>query len=258
MGRKGRLDRRRIHRVREDKNAPLAPSRSTIRITLGLACIVTVALMTLVVLNPGWYTHKDTGGTQIIHPNPHHIPPIPVASAIPSQVLVGENITFDGSSSHAFGSSLVVNYTWEFHKLNLSGPIILTKHERKFNFSYDKSSIFYVVLTVRDDNGLSNSSITRTPLGGLTIIIRNKMPVAEAGPDAQALTKVPFHLDGSKSYDSEGKIVNYTWDFGDGTKGYGAQVNHTYTHFGSYYVTLTVLDDRGYDNWDTVLVDVKA
>ena len=233
-------------------------SRSTVRVALALSTIVALALMTLVILNPGWYSSKDTGGTHLIPPNPHHITPIPVASAIPSQVLTGENITFDGSSSHAFGSSLIVNYTWEFHKLNLSGPILLKKHDRKFNFSYDKSMIFYVVLTIRDDNGLSNSSISKTSLGGLTVIIRNKMPLAEAGPDALALVGVPLHLDGTKSYDTEGKIVNYTWDFGDGKKGYGAEVNHTYSHYGSYYVILTVLDDRGYDNWDSVLVDVKV
>jgi PKD repeat protein len=258
MGRKGRLDRRRVHRVREHKAATTGPSRTTVQIALGLSAIVAIALMTVVVMNPGWYTHDDSGGTHIIHPNPNHIPPIPVASAIPSQVLVGENITFDGSSSHAFGSSLVVNYTWEFHKQNLAGPVLVTKHDRKFNFSYDTDIIFYVVLTIRDDNGLSNSTITKTNLGGLTVIIRNKMPIAEAGPDVLALVGVPLHLDGTKSYDTEGKIVNYTWDFGDGKKGYGAQVNHTYTHVGSYYAMLTVLDDKGFDNWDSVLVDVKA
>lgn len=258
MGRKGRLDRRRVHRVREDKTAPLGTSRTTVRLALALSAIVALSLMTVVVLNPGWYTHKDSNGTHIIQPNPNHIPPIPVASAIPSQVLVGENITFDGSSSHAFGPSLIVNYTWDFHKLNLAGPILVKKYDRKFNFSYAQGIIFYVVLTVRDDNGLSNSTISKTNLGGLTVIIRNKNPNAEAGPDALALVGVPLHLDGTKSYDTEGKIVNYTWDFGDGKKGYGAQVNHTYTHFGTYYVMLTVLDDRGYDNWDTLLVDVKA
>lgn len=258
MGRKGRFPKQRLHKVRTRAEVSEGPSRATVRMALGLTAIVALVLMTVVLLNPSWYNHSNTTPHQTIHPNPHHVLPLPIASAIPSQVFVGENITFDGSSSHPFGSSYITNYTWEFHKLNLSGLVLMKRYERKFNFSYDKAIIFYVVLTVMDDNGLSNSTISKNRLGGLTVVIRNKMPIAEAGPDLKALTGTPFQVDGSKSYDTLGKIVNYTWDFGDGIKGYGEWANHTYAHLGSYYVILTIIDDRGYDNWDTVKVDVVA
>jgi|GEM_PF-5879257 len=258
MGRKGRFNRKKGQRVREIQEAPVGPTRSTVRIALGLSAIVALALLTLVILNPGWYSHTSDDGTHVITPNPNKVLPTPRASAIPSDVVVGEPISIDGSSSHAAGSGNIVNYTWDFHKQNESGPIILKRYDRKFNFTSNKSGIFYVILTVRDDSGLSNSTISRNRYGGLTLIVRNAMPVAEAGPDVLGLVGIPLHLDGTKSYDTLGKIVNYTWDFGDGTKGYGAEVNHTYAHLATVYVILTVVDDRGYDNWDTVLVDVKA
>lgn len=56
-------------------------------------------------------------------------------------------------------------------------------------------------------------------------------------------TDVTF--DGSLSTDSDGRIVTYAWNFGDGTAGAGATVQHRYTKSGSYSVTLTVTDDRG-------------
>ncbi|RLF60010.1 MAG: hypothetical protein DRN25_03385 [Thermoplasmata archaeon] len=49
----------------------------------------------------------------------------------------------------------------------------------------------------------------------------------------------------SLSYDRDGNIVNYTWDFGDGKNGSGMIVNHTYATNGTYNVTLTVMDDDG-------------
>ena len=51
--------------------------------------------------------------------------------------------------------------------------------------------------------------------------------------------------DGSLSYDEDGKIVEYIWDFGDGTRGLGPIVSHTYETGGTYRVTLQVYDDQG-------------
>ena len=53
----------------------------------------------------------------------------------------------------------------------------------------------------------------------------------------------PVTFDGSNSYDSDGTIVSYTWDFGDNTSGTGMTPSHTYTMPGNYSVALTVTDD---------------
>jgi PKD repeat protein len=53
------------------------------------------------------------------------------------------------------------------------------------------------------------------------------------------------YLDGSGSYDPDGEIVSYDWDFGDGATGSGNTVSHTFTAAGEYTVTLTVADDQG-------------
>ena len=51
-------------------------------------------------------------------------------------------------------------------------------------------------------------------------------------------------LSGANSYDTDGSIVSYAWNFGDGTTGSGATVQKTYTA-GNYTATLTVTDNRG-------------
>lgn len=59
----------------------------------------------------------------------------------------------------------------------------------------------------------------------------------------------PLHVtfDASTSYDPDGSILEYTWEFGDGSKDAGAITSHTYIAPDSrvYTVTLTVRDERG-------------
>ena len=47
----------------------------------------------------------------------------------------------------------------------------------------------------------------------------------------------------SESYDSDGTIVSYEWDFGDNETASGEIMTHKYTSAGSYQVNLTVIDD---------------
>ena len=56
---------------------------------------------------------------------------------------------------------------------------------------------------------------------------------------------------------STGNIDSYTWNFGDGRKSTAENPVHTYRSAGSYVVTLTVTDDDGATNSDTVMVTVR-
>ena len=52
-------------------------------------------------------------------------------------------------------------------------------------------------------------------------------------------------LDGSGSFDPDGMIVDWAWEFGDGASASGATVTHTYTNAGDYTARLTVTDNSG-------------
>jgi predicted transcriptional regulator len=74
--------------------------------------------------------------------------------------------------------------------------------------------------------------------------------------DVLQLVGVVF-LDGFRSTDFEGYLVDYDWDFGDGTQGTGETLAHTYEDNGVYTVTLTVTDDEGGTSSDTITVYVE-
>ncbi len=54
-----------------------------------------------------------------------------------------------------------------------------------------------------------------------------------------------MNFDASTSYDPDGTVVRYDWDFGDGNTAEGREVTYTYAESGEYTVTLTVTDDDG-------------
>ncbi len=54
---------------------------------------------------------------------------------------------------------------------------------------------------------------------------------------------VSFSSNGS--YDPDGSIARYLWDFGDGNVSNQANANHVYQHPGTYNVQLTIEDDQG-------------
>lgn len=64
-------------------------------------------------------------------------------------------------------------------------------------------------------------------------------------------------FDGSFSYDSDGEIISYDWDFGDGETGSGKYVDHQYCTSGSFDITLTVTDNDGLEGNLTKSVEVS-
>lgn len=64
-------------------------------------------------------------------------------------------------------------------------------------------------------------------------------------------------FDGSSSYDPDGNIAEYNWDFGDGNTATGILAAHTYTNSGNYTASLTVVDDSGAVHTETVNIVVN-
>lgn len=88
----------------------------------------------------------------------------------------------------------------------------------------------------------------------------NDLPVANAGLDRSAYVGQIVNFDGSGSYDPNGSIVSYSWDFdvSDGIQedAVGVTATTTYSATGNYTVTLTVTDNGGASGTDTAVITV--
>ncbi len=87
-----------------------------------------------------------------------------------------------------------------------------------------------------------------------------ELPVAIARVEASypvILENDVLVFNGSDSYDPDGTIFSYEWDFGDGTNGTGMAVEHSYENTGNYIVTLIVRDNYNLTNSTTIDVSVE-
>jgi len=147
--------------------------------------------------------------------------------------LTGEVIHFNASESND-PDGTIESYFWDFGDGTNASDVTV-------DHSYADDGTYTVTLTVTDDDGLTGSDTA-------TKIIENRPPVALF---TQSLTTVEtgktttFYA--GDSYDLDGTIVSYQWDFDDGTIVTETDLNitHAYEDDGSYTVTLTVTDDDG-------------
>jgi parallel beta-helix repeat protein len=85
----------------------------------------------------------------------------------------------------------------------------------------------------------------------------NELPVASFSyPPPKLFTNQTITFNASSSYDPDGTIGNYEWEFGDGANGTGEIVTYSYSAAGTYNVTLTVTDDDGATNKETEKIEV--
>jgi len=125
-----------------------------------------------------------------------------------------------------------------------------TSNEREPFHTYSATGTYDVTLTV--SGPLGTDSKTKK------ITISNAFPTASFtyGP------KNPFQGHTiqftDQSTDTDGSIVNWTWDFGDGNISYEKNPTHAYTINGTYVVTLTVRDNDGATKSTQKVITVNA
>ena len=73
---------------------------------------------------------------------------------------------------------------------------------------------------------------------------RNIVPTASMWISKNVYVGDTVKFDGSNSSDPDGEIVQYNWDFGDGTSAMGQTAEHVYQQAGYPKVVLTVVDDN--------------
>jgi|Deesub1362A_J573_1020465.scaffolds.fasta_scaffold00437_2 PKD repeat protein len=150
----------------------------------------------------------------------------------PSYPTVDQTVTFDASTSESDGG-VILWYYWDFGDgatANVTSDTVTHAYSAVGNYT--------VTLLIKDDEGLSGTtskilSVREYPIA--TFVYFPTLPYVNE--------TVTFNA--SESTPRGGVIIDYSWSFGDGQTGSGVIVNHTYTTYGTYYVTLTVTDSEG-------------
>jgi parallel beta-helix repeat protein len=154
----------------------------------------------------------------------------------PKTAEMSELVMFDGSNSYDPDGNITF-YRWSF------GDGTSVTNEISPTHRYLTTGPHNVLMVAIDDQGASN-------IHNVTVQVepsKNDPPNALASVPTTGKINQLLTLDASSSYDPDEEdsgMLNYTWDFGDGTNSSGVKVTHKYLSTGSYTVTLTVRDTR--------------
>jgi len=117
------------------------------------------------------------------------------------------------------------------------------------------------VIGIADENSMDNSNIYVADNLRLAnnmidwLKSRRPIPSFDYSPlDPYVGETVTF--DASASYDPDGTIISYLWDFGDHAKGSGVTTTHAYGAGGTYNVSLTAIDNEGLNSTVTAEITV--
>ncbi|UCD92354.1 MAG: PKD domain-containing protein, partial [Methanobacteriota archaeon] len=169
-------------------------------------------------------------------------PPVAIARPNYQEVNVGQSAWFNGSDSYD-PDGWITSYHWNFGDGNEDWGEYVTH-------AYSSPGNYTVTLTVTDNSSMTDKDY-------VTVKVRDNYPVAIALPTSQTVNKgQSAWFNGSDSYDPDGWIVSYHWNFGDGNEDWGENVSHAYSALGQYTVALTVTDNDNLTDKDYVTVYV--
>jgi PKD repeat protein len=174
----------------------------------------------------------------------------PTASFTPSATVAtpGTRLSFDGTKSAPGAGGTITDYKWNFGD---GSTAVDTGATPTAAHTYATPGTYAVTLTVTDDLGATG------PASQQVIIDQPSAAFTTAPPNPAPNTTVSFNATGST--DPQGTIVDYSWNFGDGTtidSGSSPTASHTYSARNHYSVTLTITTNHGQTSPATQTVTV--
>lgn len=185
-------------------------------------------------------------------PNP------PLKPVGPTLVEAGAVYRYNSSAVDPDGDQVRLRFDWGDGSQSTWSDFVASNTSVSASHAWVNVSNYPVRVIAQDANG-SNSSWSET----LTVMIsqfesEGFPPVVSFHVPLNASVNHSMIFDASGSYDPDGAIVSYVWDFGDGVTGVGAILVHTYQSPGEYTVTLTVTDNAGTHTSFSQVVTIAA
>ena len=177
----------------------------------------------------GWKINNiEVDGDNIIVDISFLSKPHAIADADEAVVAEGENLQFYGDESWDEDGQ-IINYTWNFG----DGTFNYTDNPKHV---FTENGEYNVTLTVRDNNGLEDTYT-------LNIFV-NKAPIASVNISKMVIMLgESITFDATDSYDLDGEIDFYYWNFDDGRTSNQMVKEHTYSNSGRFNVSLKLIDN---------------
>jgi hypothetical protein len=149
----------------------------------------------------------------------------------------GTDMTFDASGSTAPGG--VSQYSWQFNAVPFAQTVEQTTPT--ITYTFPAAGAYSTGVAVFGSDGRSSGT------GGIVVSGQNGFQPAftVSGAEGHGGRIGPtVHFSALTTVSGE-PVINYLWEFGDGTTGSGPNPTHTYEHPGAYTVTAVLFSGTG-------------
>ncbi len=178
-----------------------------------------------------------------------------------NSIAHGQDFMLSAKRSSDTGGGTIAKYHWTAVTAPVgifaggSGSLITDTDSLMINASTDAVPVGTQSyrLVVEDNSGnLSSADDVQ-----LVIFAVNQAPAAVISMNpGSGFAPLQVTFDASASSDNDGSIVDYAWDFGDGSTANGVTASHRFDTAGSYTVTLVVTDDDAATEAAKAIVEV--
>ena len=186
----------------------------------------------------------DAGATTSVSTNVTVTKQPPVVRASNNvKANIRDDVVFDASRSYSPDGE-IVSYLWSIEGNDYT--------ETTIPYRFSERGDYTVTLTVTDDEGLTNTTT-------VSVNVANMLPAAVMGKIPETVnTGEAVEFKATSSFDFDGEIDKYAWNFGDGKTGTGKTTSHVYEKPGTYNAVLTIWDNDGETNTSSFMVNVQG
>ncbi|MBJ2130923.1 PKD domain-containing protein [Alteromonas sp. IB21] len=158
-----------------------------------------------------WLTVTDSAGltdtdSATILTDTANLPPVAIIADV-HDVEIGSIVELNGSSSYD-PENTSISFTWVLYAPDGSSAVLSDPISATPGFTTDIEGTYRVTLVVFDGDLYSETVEVQ-----LTAYIENIAPVADAGIDQTVQPGDTVLLDASASYDENGDVLTYEWEF---------------------------------------------
>lgn len=190
-------------------------------------------------------TLQDAAGNQTVNKDNRitisikNVKPSVVFGATPEKGSTPLQVSFDASDSKDIDGQ-ITKYEWD---LNGDGKFD-DSTSKTANYTYTTNGKYEVGLQLTDNSGDTN--VAKRTVDVSDIFAVKALFDATSEANGKFLVGKSYIFDAGKSNSPNGKITQYSWNFGDNTGTQkGRNISHAFQANGTYEVTLTVTDEAG-------------